>query len=82
MWVILSFAAKGTKEWVVTSRGVTELRSGCSLLNIVLKRETNVGSITDSVDMNLSEFQEVVEDRGAWLAVVNGVGKSQIQLSS
>ena len=32
--------------------------------------------------MNLSEFQEVVEDRVAWLAVVNGVGKSQIQLSS
>lgn len=39
MWVILSFAAKGTKEWGVTSRGVTELRSGCSLLNIILKRD-------------------------------------------
>ena len=37
-------------------------------------------SITDSMDMNLSKFQEIVEDRGAWCAAVLGVRKSQIQL--
>ena len=38
-------------------------------------------SITDSLDMNLSEFWEIVEYRRAWFAVVNGVIKSQAQLS-
>ena len=27
-----------------------------------------VNSITDSVDMNLSKFQEIVKERGAWHA--------------
>ena len=34
-------------------------------------------SITDSVDMNLSNLQEIVEDRGAWRAIVYRVTKSQ-----
>ena len=29
-------------------------------------------SITDSMDMNVSKPWEIVEDRGAWLAVVHG----------
>ena len=33
-------------------------------------------SITDSMDMNLNKFQEIVENRGAWHAVVHGVTKS------
>ena len=32
--------------------------------------------ITDSMDMNLSKFLEIVEDRGAWHAIVTGVTKS------
>ena len=32
--------------------------------------------IIDSKDMNLSEFQEIVEDRGAWHAIVHGVAKT------
>ena len=32
--------------------------------------------ITDSVDMNLSKFQETVKDRKAWHAAVHGVAKS------
>ena len=35
-----------------------------------------LGSITDSVHMNLSKLQEIVEDRGAWHAAVHGVTKS------
>ena len=34
-------------------------------------------SLTDSVDMNLSTLWEIVEDRGAWCAVVRRVTKSQ-----
>ena len=33
-------------------------------------------SITDSMDMNLSKFQEILKDRVAWHAVVHGVAKS------
>ena len=32
-------------------------------------------SITISMDMNLSKFWEIVEDRGAWYAPVHGVAK-------
>ena len=37
--------------------------------------------ITDSMDVSLSELQELVIDRGAWCAVIHGVAKSRTQLS-
>ena len=37
--------------------------------------------ITDSVDMSLSNLQEVVMDWEAWCATVHGVTKSRTQLS-
>ena len=36
--------------------------------------------ITDSVDVSLSELQELVMDREAWRAAIHGVVKSQTQL--
>ena len=37
--------------------------------------------ITDSMDMNLSEIQELVMDKKAWRAAIHGVAKSWIGLS-
>ena len=34
-------------------------------------------TITNSEDMNLNKLRETVEDRGAWLAAVHRVAKSQ-----
>ena len=37
--------------------------------------------ITDTMDMNLSELQELVMDREAWRAAIHGVVKSRTRLS-
>ena len=37
--------------------------------------------ITDSMDMSLSELQELVVDREAWHAAIHGVTKSRTRLS-
>ena len=37
--------------------------------------------ITDSMDMSLSELQELVIDRDAWRAAIHGVAKSRTRLS-
>ena len=46
-----------------------------------LQRMRWLDSITDSMDINLSKFQEIGKDIGAWHAAVHGVKKNQTQLS-
>ena len=40
-----------------------------------------LNGITDSIDMSLSELQELVMDREAWRSVIHGVTKSRTRLS-
>ena len=70
------------------------MRRAGSLENILMlgktegKRERGqhrmqwLGSITDSMDMNLNKLLEPVEDRGAWHAIVHGIPKRQTGLDN
>ena len=45
------------------------------------QRMRRLDGITDSMDMSLSKFCEMVKEREAWHAAIHGVTKSQTQLS-
>ena len=41
-----------------------------------------IDGITETIDISLSELQEIVKDREAWRAAVHGVAKSRTQFSN
>ena len=67
IWRAIGKDPDAGKDWGQEEKGETE--------------DEMMDGITNSLEMRLNKFQELVEDREAWCATVHEVAKSQTQLS-
>ena len=86
---------KGNKPWILIGRTVAEVPTLMQRTNSLEKtlgktegkRKTGkqrlrwLDSIIDSMEMNFSQLQEIVEDTGAWHAIVHGVTESDMTVT-
>ena len=72
------------EAWRAAVHGVAKSRTWLSNWTELNWTDINylrwLDSITNSMDLNLSKLQEIVEDRGAWRAAIHAVTKSWITL--
>ena len=68
-----------SKSWLIGKD--LEAGKGWSQKEKGWQRMRWLDSIINSIDMNLSNLWDIVQDRGAWHAAVNGAAKSLVWLS-
>ena len=94
---IKPFNPKGNQSWIFIGRTDAEAETPIlwspDMKNWLIWKDSDagkqkgttedemVGWLTDSMDVSLSKFQELVMDREAWHAAVHGVTKRQTWLS-
>ena len=66
--------ADSLEKTIILGKIEGKRRRGC-------QRIRQLGSITNSMDMNLSKIEEIGKNKGVWLAAVDGISKNQTQLS-
>ena len=80
-WLMLKLQYFGHLMWTADSLEKTLMLGKTEGIRIEWQRMRWLDRITDSTNMNLSKFQELLKDREVWSAAVHGVAKNRTRLS-